>query len=241
MPQRPTTPALVGTTALDHLVFASSNGEDRRLKQALCVTAALHLALLAVVLPKEPERPQLKPERATTLVLEDYRIERKPPPPEPPKPPKPPKRTAVSIPMPEPPPVEPLVEIEPVAPEPPPLPAAPVFLPPAPPAPTPPPPPEPSPQPVRVGAGVELPERTIFVEPRYSEMARKVRLEGTVILDTVIDRTGQIRDVVVLRGLPMGLTEEAIRAVSQWRFEAPMMAGMPVELAYVVTVRFQLR
>lgn len=241
MPQPPTMPALVGTTALDHLVFAPPSGEDRRLKQALVVTAALHLVLLAVVLPKEPERPQPPPKTATTLMLEDVRIQRKPPTPQPPEPPKPPKRTAVTVPMPEPLPVEPILELEPVAPEPPPLPPNLVFVPPTPPAPAPPPPPEPSPQPVRVGAGVELPERTIFVEPRYSEMARKVRLEGTVILDTVIDRNGHIRDIVVLRGLPMGLTEEAIRAVSKWRFEPPMLENMPIELAYVVTVRFQLR
>ncbi len=242
MTHQPNAPALAGTTALDHLVFAPSGREDLRLKIAIAVTAALHLALLAVVMPQKPERPPTKPERATTLVLKDIRFERKPPPPEPPKPqtPKPPKPATVSVPLPEPPPVELLVDLE--IPEPPPLPMpqTPVLVLPPPPAPAPPAPAPPS-EPLRVGAGIELPLRTVFVEPRYSESARRIGLEGTVILDTVIDRAGRIRNVVVLRGLPMGLTEEAVRAVSKWQFEAPTMNGEPVELTYVVTVRFQRR
>ena len=52
------------------------------------------------------------------------------------------------------------------------------------------------------------PPRAILKEPPvYSEVARKERLQGLVILRLVIDDTGEVTEVEVLKGLPYGLTD----------------------------------
>jgi len=78
------------------------------------------------------------------------------------------------------------------------------------------------------------------VSPIYPEAARKVRLEGVVILDMVVDRDGNVGDVRVLRPLAYGLTEAAITAVKQWKYEPSTVDGAPVAVVFTVTVRFSL-
>jgi len=50
-----------------------------------------------------------------------------------------------------------------------------------------------------------------------------------------------VQDIKVLRGLPLGLTETAVDAVNKWRFEASTLNGKPVEVLYILTVRFNLQ
>ena len=85
------------------------------------------------------------------------------------------------------------------------------------------------------------PPRVIFrVEPRYTELARRARFEGAVVLSLVIDPEGRVADVTVLRSLPFGLTENAIGAVSQWLFEPCTVDDKPVSVRYNLTVHFRL-
>ncbi len=99
-------------------------------------------------------------------------------------------------------------------------------------------------QPIHIGE-VEgdfiRPVRTYTVQPTYTEYARKARIEGKVILRLTVDEQGEVReDVEVLRGLDMGLTEAAVVALRQWRFEPALLDGQPVAVHWTVTVNFQL-
>ena len=91
-----------------------------------------------------------------------------------------------------------------------------------------------APQPVpaetvyRVGNQVTQPRILSKVEPQYSEQARKKKLQGTISLSIVIDTTGTPTQIAVLRPLGMGLDEEAVQAVSQWRFAPGTKNGSPV-------------
>jgi len=76
------------------------------------------------------------------------------------------------------------------------------------------------------------------VEPHYTEMARKARLQGTVIVSAVIDVDGRVRDVQILKRLGMGLDAEAADAVAQWRFTPATLNGRPVKVLYTLTVNF---
>jgi len=74
--------------------------------------------------------------------------------------------------------------------------------------------------------------------PDYPQVALNAGFGGVVILECVIDRQGAVRVGKVLRGEPLGLTEAAVAAVEQWRFEPSTLGGKPVDVIYVLTVRF---
>lgn len=90
----------------------------------------------------------------------------------------------------------------------------------------------------RVGVEVVEPTRTFAPSPVYPEAALAARLHGVVALESTIDREGRVSDVSVLRPAPLGMTEAAVEAVRQWRFEPSYLDGRPVEVVYVLTVRF---
>jgi len=111
----------------------------------------------------------------------------------------------------------------------------------APEAPPPPPPPPPAPNtPLRVGGDVKAPIVIERPDPLYNETARKARIAGTVIVEAIISKTGRVEDVKVVKGLPMGLSQEAEQAVKKWRFKPGTLNGEPVATIFNLTVTFKL-
>jgi len=103
------------------------------------------------------------------------------------------------------------------------------------------PPPSPvSPQtPVRLHDGMRPPRKLVHVDPVYPRIAQQTHVEGTVILDTVIDVDGHVTSVRVLRSIPL-LDQAAIDAVKDWTFTPTLLNGVPVPVALTVTVKFAL-
>jgi protein TonB len=95
-------------------------------------------------------------------------------------------------------------------------------------------------QPYRVGGEVKAPVVTYKVEPTYTEEARRERISGIVILETLIDRTGAVKDVTVLKPLPAGLSEAAVDAVKQWTFKPGTINGEAVDVVFNLTVNFKI-
>lgn len=95
-------------------------------------------------------------------------------------------------------------------------------------------------QPRRVGGDVEPPVLVTRTEPRYTEVARKARISGIVIVECIIDENGNVRDVRVLKPLPFGLDRAAADAVKQWKFRPGMLNGQPIEVVFNLTVTFKL-
>ena len=79
------------------------------------------------------------------------------------------------------------------------------------------------------------------VQPAYTEIARRARIQGIVVVETIIDTRGQVTDVRVLKSLPMGLSESAVEAVKQWRFKPAMLDQRPVSVYFTLTVKFELQ
>jgi protein TonB len=102
-------------------------------------------------------------------------------------------------------------------------------------------PPGPSLGPLQITGNVKAPVRIHAPDPIYPEEARQARVQGVVILQTIIDTLGQVTNVRVLKGLPSGLTEAAVDAVSQWRFDPATLEGEPVAVYYMVTVSFSVQ
>ena len=107
------------------------------------------------------------------------------------------------------------------------------------PAPGPPPPPAPSPAPVRVGGAIRPPQKVAHVAPEYPAIARASRTSGVVILEALIGEDGAVRDVRLLRSVPL-LDDAAMRAVRQWQFTPTLLNGQAVPVVMTVTVSFVL-
>ena len=95
--------------------------------------------------------------------------------------------------------------------------------------------------PVRPGGAVSRPRATFDPKPQYTEMARRARVQGTVILDVIIDAQGRVKDVAVLKTLPMGLDASAAETVRRWRFEPATLNGRPVDCIMTLTVHFEVQ
>ncbi len=76
--------------------------------------------------------------------------------------------------------------------------------------------------------------------PAYPELARTVRRQGTVIIEAVIDRQGNVVDARVLRDVGLGLGEAALQAVRTWRYRPATLDGRPVTVYLTVTINFEL-
>ena len=102
-------------------------------------------------------------------------------------------------------------------------------------------PPEPRERIVRYNGTMTRPVQLSGRQPRYSELARRAAIQGTVILEAVIDKEGRVSNVRILKGLPMGLDTEAVAAVQDWIFEPAKLDGRPVSVYYTLTVNFQIQ
>lgn len=104
----------------------------------------------------------------------------------------------------------------------------------------PPPPTPPARQAIRLHSGIQPPRKILDVTPSYPTLARAARQEGVVILETVIDMTGAVEAVRVLKGYPL-LDQAAVDAVRRWRFTPALLNGQPVPVVMTVTVNFTLQ
>lgn len=76
--------------------------------------------------------------------------------------------------------------------------------------------------------------------PKYTEQARKLTIEGEVLVRVLFGADKRVRVLNVVRGLGHGLDENAAVAAAQIQFEPARRNGVPVEQAAVVRVQFQL-
>ncbi len=63
---------------------------------------------------------------------------------------------------------------------------------------------------------------------KYTDDARAAGIEGTVVLDLVVDETGRAREITVVSGLDHGLTEAAVAALKACRFSPGERSGQRV-------------
>ena len=74
---------------------------------------------------------------------------------------------------------------------------------------------------------------------QFSAEATTRKFTGTVALEATVDEEGKVKDVRITKGLPFGLTEQAIRAVQEWRFKpATGPDGKPASVRQKIQVTF---
>ena len=94
--------------------------------------------------------------------------------------------------------------------------------------------------PQRLHQGIQAPRKTVDVAPRYPALARESHVEGTVILDVIIDERGVVTATRVLKSVLL-LDQAAVDAVQQWKFTPARLNGMVIPIVMTVTVTFRLQ
>jgi periplasmic protein TonB len=93
------------------------------------------------------------------------------------------------------------------------------------------------------GGGVSWPRLVREVKPNYTADAMRAKVQGMVGLEIVVLADGSVGRVRVTRSLDstFGLDQEAIKAVSRWRFEPGRRLGKAVPVRVGVEMSFMLR
>jgi len=94
--------------------------------------------------------------------------------------------------------------------------------------------------PLPVGGEVLPPTIMHKVSPDYPPAAHRMRLQGTVTVQAIIDRTGRLRNVAVVRSSSPLFNDAALAAVEQWRFRPGSMKGRPVDTIFELKIVFKL-
>ena len=81
------------------------------------------------------------------------------------------------------------------------------------------------------------------VKPQYTSDAMRAKIQGTVLVECVVNKDGTVGDVQVVRSLDsvFGLDQEAIKAARQWRFRPGTRLGEPVPVLITIQLDFSLR
>jgi periplasmic protein TonB len=107
----------------------------------------------------------------------------------------------------------------------------------------PPPPPPPAVErpkgPIRITSGMKEP--TLLYEPPvvYSPVARMAHVEGTVVIEAIIDEQGNVTQVHFISG-PAMLAQSAMKAVAERRYAPTILDGQPVAIRLTVKVDYKL-
>ena len=94
-------------------------------------------------------------------------------------------------------------------------------------------------KPVQVGGSVRPPGRTREVRPEYPVQAKRMGIEGEVILEATINEQGRVVESRALSGHPL-LVAAAIQSVSKWRYAPTILNGTPWPVLLKVRVTFSL-
>jgi periplasmic protein TonB len=78
-------------------------------------------------------------------------------------------------------------------------------------------------------------------EVRYPEMALRANIQGRVVVQFIVNESGDVESPRVIRGIGGGCDEEAIRVVSKMKFVPGMQRGRPVRVQYHLPVVFIIR
>lgn len=81
---------------------------------------------------------------------------------------------------------------------------------------------------------------TYKAEPDYTEEARRDNITGLVRLHARLDADGQVKDIVVLKSLPRGLTEKALAAARLIEFEPATLEGRSIPQLMVLEYNFNI-
>lgn len=93
----------------------------------------------------------------------------------------------------------------------------------------------------RPGNGVETPKLIREVKPQYTARAMEAKVQGTVMMECVVEPDGSVGRITVIQSLDPDLDQQAIDALQQWLFEPGTKEGEPVAVIVMIEIRFTLK
>ncbi|MBP9824364.1 MAG: TonB family protein [Thermoanaerobaculia bacterium] len=95
---------------------------------------------------------------------------------------------------------------------------------------------------VRPGAGVKPPVLVSLTKPEYPAMARRMKVEGTVIVSLLVDETGRVAETRLESGVSqkVGINEAAVAAAKSAVFSPATKSGVRVKMWYQLKIPFKL-
>jgi len=93
--------------------------------------------------------------------------------------------------------------------------------------------------PLTVPAGVMAGNVLKKVAPKYPVEAKQERIQGTIVLNAVINKEGAIEELTVASG-PKELQQSSLDAVRQWTYKPYLLNGNPVEVTTTINVIYSL-
>jgi protein TonB len=94
--------------------------------------------------------------------------------------------------------------------------------------------------PMRIIGDVRPPVVIRRVQPVYPKLAIAARMNGTVIVECIIDKSGRVREAHVLTSTSPMFNQSAIDAVQQWQFAPGSLHGTAVDTIFDLTVTFKV-
>jgi TonB family protein len=77
-------------------------------------------------------------------------------------------------------------------------------------------------------------------EPLYTPEARDAGIEGVIRLRMVLSDSGKVTNIAVMRGLPGGLNEQAIKAARKIKFKPAIKDGKKVSQYVTIDYNFTI-
>ncbi len=91
-------------------------------------------------------------------------------------------------------------------------------------------------------SGVTMPRVVREVKPQYTPEAQRAMIEGTVVVEGVVEPDGTVAQVHVTKSLDrkFGLDQEAVNAAKQWLFQPGTKDGVAVPVVVSIELNFVL-
>jgi TonB family protein len=89
--------------------------------------------------------------------------------------------------------------------------------------------------------GASTPICKVRPEPNYSDDARKAHINGTVVVDVIIQKDGRIDVVRIAKSVGFGLDEEAKEVLKSWKCDPGQVNGQPVATRLPIAFEFRLK
>ena len=95
----------------------------------------------------------------------------------------------------------------------------------------------------RPGGSVTFPEVVKEVRPQYTSDSMRAKIQGVIEVEAVVQTDGTVGLVRVVRSLDKeyGLDDQAVKAVTQWRFRPGKKGGVAVPVLVSIDLTFTLR